>query len=424
MKISLFKIKLHWQIAMAMGLGIVIGFVFQTPNQNAPSSFVYSFIISMGTVFIRLLKMVIVPLILSSIISGISSIGGSGRLGRLGLKTISYYLITSFLAILIGLILTNLIKPGKNTTLPLNEAFNPENIQSTSSLGEIIIRMIPENPFQAASNADMLGIIFFSVLFGIALTKTPPVVQSNLNSFITAAFETMMKLTEMIIKLAPFGVIGLMTKAVSSSGFSIFQALGKYMVTIVLGLSIHFFLILPLIFFLLTRINPLVHYKAMGLALTTAFSTSSSNATLPLTIRNIEKNAGVSNKISSFVLPLGATINMDGTALYECAGVIFISQVLGIELTFMQQLVTVFTALLASVGAAGIPSAGLVVIFIVTKAVGLQDDSVALIIGAMLAVDRPLDMFRTMVNVCSDTIGAVIVAKSEGEKNLYPNTEK
>ena len=192
------------------------------------------------------------------------------------------------------------------------------------------------------------------------------------------------------------------------------------MFTIAGGLSIHILIVLPLIFYVSTGINPRRHFAAMASALATAFATSSSNATLPVTMRCVENNAGVSNKISSFVLPMGATINMDGTALYECAGVLFISQVLGIDLSISSQLIIVITALLASVGAAGIPSAGLVMIFIVTQAVGFQDTDVAVIIGTMLAVDRPLDMMRTMVNIFSDSIGAVIIAKSEGEI-LYPN---
>ena len=204
------------------------------------------------------------------------------------------------------------------------------------------------------------------------------------------------------------------------SGFGLFAAVGKYMLTIAGGLTIHILIILPLIFYFLSGIHPIKHFRAMASALATAFATSSSNATLPVTIRCVEENAGISNKISSFVLPMGATINMDGTALYECAGVLFISQVLGIDLNITSQLTIVITALLASVGAAGIPSAGLVMIFIVTQAVGFKDADVAIIIGSMLAVDRPLDMMRTMVNIFSDSIGAAVIAKSEGE-TLYRN---
>jgi Na+/H+-dicarboxylate symporter len=218
--------------------------------------------------------------------------------------------------------------------------------------------------------------------------------------------------------LAPIGVFGLITKTVSTSGFEMFSRLGFYMLTIFAGLSIHLLIVLPLIFFLFTRINPIYHFKAMASAMATAFSTSSSSATLPVTMKCVRENANVSDETSSFVLPMGATVNMDGTALYECAGVIFIAQVLGVDLSFAEQFTVVIVALLASIGAAGVPSAGLVMIFIVTQAVGFENDQVAVIIGSMLAVDRPLDMLRTMVNIFSDSVGAAVIAKSEGE-SLY-----
>ena len=235
----------------------------------------------------------------------------------------------------------------------------------------------------------------------------------------------MMILTQAVIKFLPIGVFGLISTAVATTGFELFKGVAWYIVTIATGLTLHAFVVLPIIFFLLTRINPLKHYRAIASAMATAFSTSSSGATLPVTMNCVETNAGVSNKISSFVLPLGATINMDGTALYECAGVLFISQALGFDLTFAQQFTIVIVAFLASVGAAAIPSAGLVMIFIVLDAVGLGNHpGAALIVGTMLAVDRPLDMYRTVVNITSDSIGAVVVAKSEGENNLYPNWKK
>jgi Na+/H+-dicarboxylate symporter len=227
-----------------------------------------------------------------------------------------------------------------------------------------------------------------------------------------------MKMTQAIITLAPIGVLGLMTKAVSNSGLSIFKELGLYALTIFCGLSIHLFIVLPLILLLIVKVNPIKHFKAMASAMVTAFSTSSSSATLPVTIKCVKDNVKASNEVSSFVLPMGATINMDGTALYECAGVLFIAQALGIPLDASQQFIVVITALLASIGAAGIPSAGLVMLFIVTDAVGLNSDSVAIWVGSMLAIDRPLDMFRTMVNITSDSVGVAVIAKSEGEK-LY-----
>ena len=230
-----------------------------------------------------------------------------------------------------------------------------------------------------------------------------------------------MKLTRAVIRLAPIGVFGLIARAVSlMGGGDLFQAVGKYMLTITLGLTIHFLIVLPVLFYLLTRKSPLLHYRAMASAMAMAFSASSSSATLPLTLESMEKNAGVSNKVSSFVLPMGATINMDGTALYECAGVLFIAQALGIDLDFGAQVLVVITALLASIGAAGIPSAGLVMIFIVLQAVNITTPAAYALVGLMLAVDRPLDMYRTVVNITSDSIGAAIIAHSEGEDLAYP----
>jgi proton glutamate symport protein len=418
------KLKLHWQILIAMLAGMGIGLIFQIAYKGEPSGWLFSVITSLGTIFIRLLRMVIVPLIFTSIVSGVSSVGEGKSIGRLGLKTILFYISTSLFAILIGLTLTNLIQPGVGAHITATNDFSPEKLAKPGSPAEILIRMIPLNPVEAASSGDMLGIIFFSIFLGIVITKTQPKTQKFLTQLFNSGFEVMMKITENVIKLVPFGVLGLITKAVATAGFGLFVSVGSYMLTIFTGLSIHLFVTLPAIFFFMTRINPAYHFKAMTPALMTAFSTSSSNATLPVTMRNVETNAGISNKISSFVLPMGATVNMDGTALYECAGVIFISQVLGLHLSIAQQFIIVITALLASIGCAGIPSAGLVIIFIVTQAVGFRDNDVAVIIGTMLAVDRPLDMYRTMVNIFSDSVGAVIIAKSEGEKNLYPEYKK
>lgn len=415
------KIKLHWQVLIAMIIGVIVGLIFQDIYNGKPSGAAYSVLVSFGTIFIRLLRMVIVPLIFTSIVSGVASIGDGKSIGRLGLKTFTYYLFTSLFAILIGLMVANVLKPGVGANIPFNTNFDPNQITSTGSPFEILIRMIPLNPFKAASSGDMLGIIFFSILLGVSITKIKLDSRVFLQNMFNSLFDAMMKITEFIIKLVPIGVFGLIVKTVSVAGFAMFKTVGLYMLTVTIGVSIHFFIILPTIFYLFTKTNPLLHVKAMASALITAFSTSSSNATLPLTIRNVEKNVGVSNKISSFVLPLGATVNMDGTALYECAGVIFISQVMGLELSLTQQFIVVLTALLASIGTAAIPSAGLVTIFIVTQAIGFKDADVAVIIGTMLAVDRPLDMFRTMTNVFSDSIGTVIIAKSEGEKNLYKN---
>ncbi len=410
----MFKLKLHWQVFIAMALGILFALILGEKS---------TVVTPLGTIFMRLLKMIIVPLIIFSITSGVASLGDSKTLGRMGAKTFGYYFLTSILAIITGLMLTNIIKPGVGVEFSgMGGDFDPASLNKPDSLAGILIRMIPLNPIKAAADGDMLGIIFWSILFGFSITRLSGKPQEFFTNFFEYGFKAMMKLTQGIIALLPIGVFGLITTAVANSGIDVFKAVGKYIITIFIGLSFHFLVILPLVFFIFTKINPLKHWKAMASAFATAFSTSSSGATLPVTIDCIENNVGVSNRTTSFVLPLGATINMDGTALYECAGVLFISQALGIDLSISQQVVVVMTAFLASVGAAAVPSAGLVMIFIVLGAVGLGDHPGAgVIVGTMLAVDRPLDMYRTMVNVASDSIGAVVVAKSEGESNLYPN---
>ena len=418
--------QLHWQILIAMILGIIVGSLIKNNFVFILSSDIllglYELFVSFGVIFIKLLKMIIIPLIFTSIIVGVSSIGATKRLGNLGLKTILYYICTSLFAILIGLLLTNLLKPGinysDNQTLINSESYDYEKLNTPDSTMDIFIRMIPENPISAAANGDILSLIFFALLLGVSITMLPTESKKPLTEFFNALFQAIMFLTQMIIKLSPIGVFGLIVKTVSISDLNLFYSVGKYMLTIALGLSIHLLIVLPVMFFILTKISPLKHFKAMASAMATAFSTSSSSATLPVTMKCVKENVKASKEVSGFVLPMGATINMDGTALYECAGVIFISQVLGVELTLSQQFIVVITALLASIGAAGIPSAGLVMIFIVTQAVGFNNDEVAVIIGAMLAVDRPLDMLRTMVNVTSDSIGTAIIAHSEGEK-LY-----
>ena len=403
------KLKSHHQILLAMFFGYIIGYSFEFSKIFIP----------LGDIFIRLLKMIIVPIIFTSIVSGVSSVSKSQNIRSLGLKTILYYMSTSLMAIVIGLFLANTIKPGVGFSVDSSSIKAKELLETPAGILDMIYRIIPLNPIESLAKGDILSIIFFSILFGYSITRIPSDYKDRLNSFITALHETIMYLTGMIIKLAPIGVFGLIIKAVHHSSSNIIPSIGLYMLTILIGLAFHLLVVLPAIFWFFTRISPLTHYKAMSKAMLTAFSTSSSSATLPVTMNCINENVKVSKTTSSFVLPLGSTINMDGTALYECAGVLFISQAIGIELGILEQLTVVFTALLASIGAAGIPSAGLVMIFIVLKSVGLSEHpQVGILVGTMLAVDRPLDMLRTMVNVTSDSIGAAIIGKSEGD-TLY-----
>ena len=371
-----------------------------------------------ATIFMNLLKMLIVPLILTSIVSGVTGIAGGREFGRLGLKTLCYYLTTSMLAIVTGLMLVNLVRPGVGADLglPVPDSFTPGEGRS---FGDIFERMIPNNVFGAMSdNGLMLQVIFFALIFGFFIARARPPHNERLTGLFESAFQVMMGLAVAVLKLIPYGVFALMVKVVGETGFAVFQPLLIYMLVVASALLFHAAVVLPLLIRTVGGISPLRWFKAMSPALLTAFSTSSSSMTLPVTLEATEKRGKVSNKISSFVLPLGATINMDGTALYECVGVIFLSQYYasagGFELGLSEQLFVVVTALLASVGAAGIPSAGLVMMLAILTGLGLPVEGAAL----LLAIDRPLDMLRTMVNVWSDSCGAALIAKSEGDAVL------
>ena len=404
------KLKLHWQILIALVLGILLAFISKAAGFE---TFVIEDLSLLGVIFLRALRMVIVPLIVSSIISGVTSIGNAENFGRMSAKTFTYYIVTSLLAILTGLILVNLIQPGVGAHLSLQAV--PGEIQANvQKLGDTLLGIIPLNPLAVMVEGKILPTIFFSLLFGFFITKAPDPYRKQLTDFFQGVFEVMMKLTHFIILFTPVGVFAIIAQKVAQTGIDVFIPLAGYMLTVIGALAFHALITLPLLLALIGRISPLKMFKAMSAALLTAFSTSSSSATLPLTMSSIEKNAGASNRVSSFVLPLGATINMDGTALYECVAAIFIAQVYGFDLSFAQQFIIVLTALLASIGAAGIPMAGLVMMAIILNAVGLPLEGV----GLILAVDRILDMMRTSVNVWSDSCGTVIIAKSEGETNL------
>ncbi len=403
--------QLHWRIAIAMALGVIAGLIGGEPLADAVGW--------LGTLFIKLLKMIIVPLVLTSIVTGVASVGAGAGLGRLFGKTMGYYMLTSACACVVGLVMVNLIQPGVGANLVGAETEEMPHLTVIQSPVDLILDIVPENVFAAAAEAKMLAIIFFSIVLGITISTLQQSHRGPLLGFFESAFEAMMRLTGGIIRLvAPIGVFALIAKLMGTTGLAAFKALGLYALMLVAGLTFHLLITLPLILRFVGRINPITHFRNMVQPIVMAFSTSSSGATLPVTIDAVENKVGASNRVTSFVLPMGATVNMDGTALYECAGVMFIAQVLGAQLGFEQQLLVVFTALLASIGAAAVPSAGLVVIFIVLEAVNLTGPQVELIVGAMLAVDRPLDMYRTVINVFSDSCGAAIIAKSEGEEGI------
>lgn len=415
--------KLHWKIFIAIGLAVVAGIA--TGETAGIGSFkFYDLYVFLGTLFLNALKMLIVPLIFSSIICGIGNMGDLGGLGRLGGKTISYYVSTSVVAILIGLLLVNIIEPGIIDGEPVRDRVGlTEDIgdvlakvegKSAGDLSDIFLRMVPINIVEAAANGQMLGLIFFGLLFGYFLTQVGKERKTVLLTFWNTVLDVMMKMTDWVMKFAPIGVFGLVAKVVATTGLAAFLPLAYFFFTVLFALAIHLFGVMPIALKYLGKVKPLRHYKAMTPALLTSFSTSSSSATLPITLECVEKNAGVSNRTSSFVLPLGATINMDGTALYECVAAMFIAQAYGLELGFTEQFLVVITALVTSIGVAGIPAASLVAISIILTTIGLPLEG----IGLILAVDRVLDMCRTSVNVFSDSCGAVIIARSEGEEQI------
>ena len=402
------KLQLHWQILIAFAIAIIWG-LFLTDYVH--------YVSWMGTLFLRALKMIIIPLIFSSIVTGVANIGDGGNLGRLGGKTFGYYLVTTTFAILTGLFFVNVFQPGVGAELGFSKMV--EGLSTAKdSFGDILINIIPTNLFEVLTNGKILSIIFFAILLGFFITRIDEKPKGILTNFFNALFEVVMKITMFIIKFTPLGILGIVAKVVAEQAndtdalIAVGGRLGLYMVTVVLALGVHFWITLPLILKFIGRANPKEHFKAIRTPLLTAFSTSSSSATLPLTMEAVEHNSGVSNKVTSFVLPLGATVNMDGTALYECVAAMFIAQAYGVELGLFQQVIVVVTALLASIGAAGIPMAGLVMISVILSAVGLPLEG----IGLILAVDRILDMLRTTTNVWSDSCGAVVIAKSEGEK--------
>lgn len=422
------KLKLHHWILLSMALGAAIGLPLNwAAGQGHVSEGTVRDLAKVGNelggLFLRLLQMLVVPLIVSSLVTGVTGMGNLKRLGRLGGRTLLYYMVTSLLAILTGMALVNLIQPGVGADLDLLQSGVTESLPKVAAksdvleiLWEQIVNMIPKNPLRAASEGDMLPIIFFSLLLGVFISvvehasphapdkRNPGLV---LREFFASLFDVMMRMTLWVVALAPFGVFGFMLFAAAGHGFAAFEALGLYALTVALGLLIHATVTLPLLVKVLARRSPLELAKAMSPALLTAFSTASSNGTLPLTMQCIEQRAHVPQRVSSFVLPLGATINMDGTALYEAVAVLFIAQVYGMDLGLGQQAIVAITALIASVGAAGIPHAGTVMMVVVLAAVGLPTTAV----GLILAVDRILDMCRTTVNVWSDATAAVVVEK-------------
>ncbi len=411
------KIALHTQILLGLVLGAAAGILI------GPSIAV---IRPIGDLFIRLITMIVVPLVFASILVGVASLGDLAKLGRIGVKTIAYYLVTTAIAITIGLTLANIVKPGSRLAADIKDRLladfagaaeaSIERATTKPSVVETLLDIVPTNPAASMAEANMLQVIFFALVFGVALTyldreKSGPVLR-----LMDAVNEAMIQLVHLVMKIAPYGVFALIAAIIGQYGLGILKTLLVYSLVVVVGLAIHMGVVYPTAVRLLAGMNPVHFFRGIAPAQLVAFSTSSSNATLPVTMECAEENLGVSEEVSAFVLPLGATINMDGTALYQGAATIFIGQVYGLELTVTQQLMVVLTATLASIGAAGVPGVGMITLALVLRTVGIPLEGIALILG----VDRILDMCRTAVNITGDASCAIVVASTEGELETPP----
>jgi len=423
------KLALHWQILIAIVLAGIAGsviFEYRSSTHLEPGIFGVDYVVIFGYIgklFLNALKMIIVPLITSSIIVGVAGIGSGGNLGALGGKTLLFYATTTLAAILVGLLVINAIGPGYNASgEPAREelAFTASAEEVAAKVGdkgagdvaEIFLRMIPDNIVKAASDGQMLGLIFFAILFGYFMTHLPHDFAEPLFKFWNGVFHVMMRMTEWIMKFAPLGVFGLVGGVIAEAGLKAAGPLAVFAIAVLVALALHALVTLPLLLRFVGRVSPVKTIIGASQAMLTAFSTASSSATLPVTIECVEDKIGVSNKISSFVLPLGATVNMNGTALYECAAALFLAQAYGLELTFGVQFTIVTIALMTSIGVAGVPSASLVAIAIILGAIGLPVEA----IGVLMVFDRILDMCRTSINIWGDICCATIIARLEGEE--------
>jgi Na+/H+-dicarboxylate symporter len=418
--------QLHSKILIGLAAGVAAGMLAGLSGFGWLRSGLI-FLEPLGAAFIRLITMVVIPLIIASIILGASSLGDLRRLGKIGGKTVVYYLFTTAAAVSLGLLLSNLIEPGSRidpaTRDSLAAQFSAEAsaqaklAQQTPSLKDVLLGIIPRNPVKAAADFDLLPLIFFSVVFGAAISLLQGDSKSGVVNFFSGINEASTIVIRWIMLLAPYAVFVLIGAVVARFGLDLLRSLLVYAVTVLLGLALHLFVTLALLVRVLARLNPAEFFRRIAAVQLFGFSTSSSNATLPLTLQTAEQKLGISKSVSSFVLPLGATINMDGTALYQAVAVMFIAQIYGVPMDMHAQLVIVLTATLASIGAAGVPSAGIITLIIVLQSVGLGgrlESGIALILG----VDRLLDMCRTIVNVTGDLTCAAFVARTEGEMSL------
>ncbi len=365
---------------------------------------------TLSEIFLKLLKMAILPLIIMAILSGLINVSGKGSIELLGIKTIAYCVVSTVLAILTGITLTQIFQPGSGSPLAAQSQIPDLNL-AQRTFTEILVDLIPENPFGALANGDILPIILFTFLLAYFISKLDDKSKTTISGIVEPLFEAIQKMTQFVVWTAPLGVFGFNAKAVATTGLESFASLGYYVIIVIAGLIFHTMIILPIILKLFSGKNPFTHYRGMIPAIMTAFSTCSVMVALPFTLKASTDTSGVSGKTASFVCPVAAVINKDGTALYQAVSVLFLAQVYGVDLSVYSLLIIVFTAFLASVATANIPLAGLVMMSIILRAIGLPLDAVALVI----AVDRVLDMSRTTVNCITDMVAAVVVGKLEGE---------
>ena len=417
------KLALHWKIIIGMILGVFYGLL---ASKMGWVDFTNDWIKPWGKIFINLLKLIAVPLVFASLIKGVSSLSDISKLSRIGGKTIGIYLFTTVVAVTFGLLLVNIIQPGKSFSkekrMELKEQYasnaaskiaSAKNVKEYGPL-QFIVDMVPSNFIQATgNNRNMLQVIFFAILFGISMVMLPSEKTSIVKGFFDGINDIILKIVDLIMLSAPYGVFALLGGLVVDFGGSaeLFQALGVYSLSVVIGLLLMIMVVYPLILKSFTKLKYFDFFKSIAPAQMLAFSTSSSAATLPVTMERCEDHLGVSKEVSSFVLPLGATINMDGTSLYQAVAAVFIAQAFGYDLDLSQQLTIVLTSTLASIGAAAVPGAGMVMLVIVLSSIGIDPEGIALI----FAVDRLLDMLRTVVNVTGDATVASVVAASEGQ---------
>ncbi|MCW5906899.1 MAG: dicarboxylate/amino acid:cation symporter [Chitinophagales bacterium] len=417
------KLALHWQIIIGMAAGIAVGSIAVRFEEG--TQWVVNWLKPWGTIFINMLKLIAIPLIITSLIKGIADLKDITQLSKLGIRTFSLYIITTVTAVTIGLVLVNTVKPGKfvseKTRTDMLSSFSDKATEKVTAANaaqskgplQPLVDVVPDNFFGAASsNGNMLQVIFFVIFFGIGLILIPPDKAQPVKAFFEGSNEVILKIIDIIMLFAPIGVFGLLAALVAESpSADIFVALGAYALTVVVGLGLLVLFFYPLLVKFFAGKQPLFFLKGIAPAQLVAFSTSSSAATLPVTIERVEEHLGVEKEVSSFVLPIGATVNMDGTSLYQAVAAVFIAQVLGNDLTLADQLTIILTATLASIGAAAVPGAGLLMLIVVLEAIGVNPAGVALII----AVDRPLDMCRTVANVTSDASVSMIIAKQLGK---------